>query len=138
MTTEQKYLVKTTEKVSYIVPQDFLESMIINLITPEDVVCMNQGHKIDWHIGNDQIIYEELELNQNGKMFHEQTVRPESLSRYFSALKELRKNDEPQHLKEEKQRLKTYLKVNEIADIIKYEGKEFEKATTPKASMPTF
>ena len=123
----EKYLVETTETVSYIVDKQFLEVMLTNLLSPEDIVCLKYGTRVDWHFGEDKRIYETLSLTSEGKKRHEMINAQTQAEPCFTVLSEIGKNDNCQNSTSEQQRVFAYCKTNEICRISEYQGKEFEK-----------
>ncbi len=122
------YLIDTTEAVSYIVDQPFLEIMVTTLLSPEDLVCLKYGTRLEWHIGEDKRVYETLGLTKEGEKHHEMIDAETHAKQSFEALNEMGKNINSQNLSGEKNRLSEFLRINEISQISNYEGKEFETA----------
>lgn len=127
------YLVETTEAVSYIVDQQFLHIMLVEQISPEDIVHLQYGDEIDWHIGDDKRIYERLQLNKKGKSFYNTMQIEQRAPRYVQAINEMNNNQNERNLAGEKERLKDYLNVNEIFAISKYDDQDLKPAKTARA-----
>ena len=135
---KEQYLVETKEAVSYILDRDYLETVLVCLWAPADVIALGYGKKLGWHIGTDNRIYENYELNEKGVKYHKQNFIHKNSIDPILAMKEMEKETNTENLKGVKHRLQEFFDVNEIYSISPYTGKELlpaEKHETKTISI---
>ena len=134
---EMKYLVETTEAVSYILDRTCLEMMLVSLWSPEDIVSLGYAVKKGWYVGNDNRIYENIDLNEKGDLYYKHAGIEQKSIIPIEAIQEMNANPQTESYAGVKFRLKEFFSVNEIFSISRYEGKELVENEKPPQKQKT-
>ncbi len=136
---EMKYLIQTTDSVNYIIDRTFLEMMLVSLWSPEKIASLGYATKNGWHVGNDNKIYETLDLNEKGDIYYRHTHVENKSEIPVATLQEMNNNPHIENFAGIKFRLKEFFHTNKISSILEYEGKELasKEQQTAKQQTPT-
>ena len=115
------------KNVRYIISQELLELMLSTGKGFEHLFHCNYTHRLGWHSGKDNKIYEKYILSNYGEMAYDLLDVKVKRERYLKAFYEITHQINSGNYAKEKNEIYENFKDNFVKRIYKYEGKELNK-----------